>query len=158
MRGSGLRGVRIVLVAVAAALGLASSAAAQLTPSHSLRAPVTGQSFYFVMADRFENGRTDNDLGGLPDDRLQSGFDPTHKGFYHGGDLEGLRQRLDYIEGLGTTAIWLTPSFKNRAVQLEDGPSAGYHGYWITDFTQIDPHLGTNAELAALVAEAHARG
>ena len=45
------------------------------------------------------------------------------------------------------TSIWLTPSFKNKAVQLEDGPSAGYHGYWITDFTQIDPHLGTNDDL-----------
>src|SRR6266508_4603046 len=125
---------------------------------HSLRAPLTGENFYFVMADRFENGRTDNDLGGLPADRLQSGFDPTHKGFYHGGDLAGIRQRLGYIRGLGTTAIWLTPSFKNRAVQLEDGPSAGYHGYWITDFTQIDPHLGTNAELAALIREAHGMG
>jgi alpha-amylase len=125
---------------------------------HSLRAPLTEDNFYFVMADRFENGSTANDLGGLPVDRLQSGFDPTHKGFYHGGDLAGIRQRLDYIRGLGTTAIWLTPSFKNRAVQLEDGPSAGYHGYWITDFTQIDPHLGTNDELAALIREAHGKG
>jgi glycosidase len=125
---------------------------------HSLRAPLTGESFYFVMADRFENGDTSNDLGGLPADRLVSGFDPTHKGFYHGGDLAGIRQRLQYIKGLGTTSIWLTPSFKNRAVQLEDGPSAGYHGYWITDFTQIDPHLGTNAELALLIREAHGLG
>src|SRR5215213_8570129 len=75
-----------------------------------------------------------------------------------GSDLAGLMRRLDYIEGLGTTAIWLTPIFKNKAVQLEDGPSAGYHGYWITDFTQIDPHLGTNQELAALIGEAHAMG
>ena len=52
----------------------------------------------------------------------------------------------------------MTPSFKNKAVQLEDGPSAGYHGYWITDFTQIDPHLGTNDDLRALVDAAHARG
>ena len=52
----------------------------------------------------------------------------------------------------------MTPSFKNKAVQLEDGPSAGYHGYWITDFTQIDPHLGTNADLAALIEAAHKRG
>ena len=59
---------------------------------------------------------------------------------------------------MGTTSIWLTPSFKNKAVQLEDGPSAGYHGYWVTDFTQIDPHLGTNAELRALVDAAHERG
>ena len=110
------------------------------------------------MADRFENGSTANDLGGLPADPLVSGFDPTRRGFYNGGDLEGLLERIDYIRGLGTTAIWLTPSFKNKAVQLEDGPSAGYHGYWITDFTQIDPHLGTNAELRALVDAAHARG
>jgi glycosidase len=125
---------------------------------HSLRAPLTEENFYFVMADRFENGRTGNDLGGLPADRLVSGFDPTAKGFYHGGDLAGIRQRLSYVRDLGTTAIWLTPSFKNKAVQLEDGPSAGYHGYWITDFTQIDPHLGTNAELAALIQEAHGMG
>jgi alpha-amylase len=125
---------------------------------HSLRGPVTDENFYFVMADRFANGTTANDRGGLGDDPLVSGFDPTRKGFYNGGDLAGLRGKLDYIQGLGTTSIWLTPSFKNKAVQLEDGPSAGYHGYWITDFTQIDPHLGTNADLAALVDDAHDRG
>ncbi len=124
---------------------------------HSLRAPVTDETFYFVMADRFENGSTENDLGGLPPDPQTSGFDPTHKGYYHGGDLQGLLPRIDYIRGLGTTSIWLTPSFKNKAVQPEDG-SAGYHGYWITDFTQIDPHLGTNEELGELIDAAHARG
>ena len=97
-------------------------------------------------------------LAGSRGTRLQHGFDPTNKGFYKGGDLRGLLDRIDYIQDLGTTSIWLTPSFKNKAVQLEDGPSAGYHGYWVTDFTQIDPHLGTNAELAALVDAAHARG
>jgi len=152
------RAMPILLGAVLMMPPAAASADGGAGGRHSLRAPLTGDNFYFVMADRFENGRTDNDLGGLPADRLQSGFDPTHKGFYHGGDLAGIRQRLGYIHGLGTTAIWLTPSFKNRAVQLEDGPSAGYHGYWITDFTQIDPHLGTNAELAALVSEAHGMG
>jgi alpha-amylase len=125
---------------------------------HSLRAPVTDENFYFVMADRFANGDTGNDRGGLGDDPLVSGFDPTRKGFYNGGDLDGLLDRIDYVRGLGTTSIWLTPSFKNKAVQLEDGPSAGYHGYWITDFTQIDPHLGTNADLQALVRAAHTRG
>ncbi len=132
--------------------------AGDLSALHSLRAPVNDERFYFVMADRFENGDTANDLGGLPNDRLVSGFDPTAKGFYNGGDLKGLLDQIDYIQGLGTTSIWLTPSFKNKAVQLEDGPSAGYHGYWITDFTQIDPHLGTNADLRALVDGAHARG
>ena len=90
--------------------------------------------------------------------RSSPGSTPRSRGFYNGGDLKGLLDRIDYIQGLGTTSIWLTPSFKNKAVQLEDGPSAGYHGYWITDFTQIDPHLGTNDELRALVDAAHARG
>ncbi|MGB3762267.1 MAG: pullulanase-type alpha-1,6-glucosidase [Ornithinimicrobium sp.] len=127
--------------------------------SDSLRAPVTGEQFYFVMADRFANGDPDNDLGGLEGDRLATGFDPEDKGFYHGGDLAGVRDELDYIQGLGTTAIWLTPSFKNRPVQgTGENVSAGYHGYWITDFTQIDPHLGSNDEMEALIEEAHSRG
>ena len=112
------------------------------------------------MADRFQNGNTANDKGGIAsDDPEVHGFDPTRKGYFHGGDLAGLRQKIDYIKGLGTTAIWLTPSFKNRPVQDNNGfPSAGYHGYWVTDFTQIDPHFGTNAELKALIDEAHAKG
>jgi glycosidase len=67
---------------------------------------------------------------------------------YHGGDLAGLLKRIDYIKGLGTTSIWLTPSFKNRPYQPED-KSAGYHGYWITDFTQIDPHLAPTTSCAS---------
>ena len=122
----------------------------------SLRAPLTGESFYFLMPDRFEDGSDANDTGGLPgDDRLVTGFDPTHKGFFHGGDLAGLQSRLGYIKDLGTTAIWLTPIFENKPVQ---GSTAGYHGQWITDFTQVDPHYGTNEQLAALIAAAHAQG
>src|SRR5215204_3443239 len=132
--------------------------AGKLAGKHSLRASVTDENFYFVMADRFENGTTDNNTGGIAGGPNQHGFDPTNKGFYNGGDLKGLLDRIDYIRGLGTTSIWLTPSFKNKAVQLEDGPSAGYHGYWVTDFTQIDPHLGTNEELRDLVDAAHRRG
>ena len=156
--------------AVAAAIVTAAAAvvipipAAQAAPApddpsaaHSLRGPVTDEQFYFVMADRFNNGTTANDDGGLGPDPMVSGFDPTKKGFYNGGDLKGLRDKIDYIQGLGTTSIWLTPSFKNKAVQPED-KSAGYHGYWVTDFTQIDPHLGTNDELKSLIDEAHARG
>lgn len=124
-----------------------------------VRQPGSQEQFYFVMTDRFANGDTANDQGGLAGDRLTTGFDPADKGFYNGGDIAGLREKLDYIDGLGTTAIWLTPSFKNNPVQGEGAnASAGYHGYWITDFTQIDPHLGTNAELEALIDEAHAKG
>ena len=125
----------------------------------SLRSSLTRERFYFVMADRFANGSTANDRGGLTGGPLSTGFDPTAKGFYHGGDLKGITARLDYIKGMGTTAIWLTPSFKNKPVQGAPGEeSAGYHGYWITDFTQIDPHLGTNADMEQLIDAAHAKG
>ncbi|HET9779574.1 MAG TPA: alpha-amylase family glycosyl hydrolase [Propionibacteriaceae bacterium] len=151
-----------VLTAAGASAPVGTAGAAPkdspLNGTHSLRAPVTDETFYFVMADRFANGSTANDTGGIQGGPNQHGFDPKNKGFYQGGDLKGLLDRIDYIEGLGTTSIWLTPSFKNKAVQLEDGPSAGYHGYWVTDFTQIDPHLGTNDELRALVEAAHTRG
>ena len=101
--------------------------------------------------------RPANDTGGLRATGSPTGYDPTDKGFYHGGDLKGLIDKLDYIEGLGTTAIWLAPVFKNRPVQGTGADaSAGYHGYWITDFTQVDPHFGTNADLEKLIDEAHA--
>ncbi|WP_249354163.1 pullulanase-type alpha-1,6-glucosidase [Microbacterium sp. 2FI] len=123
-----------------------------------VRQPGSQEQFYFVMTDRFANGDTSNDTAAIAGDRMAHGFDPTDKGFYHGGDIAGLRENLAYIDGLGTTAIWLTPSFKNKPVQGEGAnASAGYHGYWITDFTQLDPHLGTNAELEALIAEANAK-
>ena len=126
----------------------------------SLREDLTRERFYFVMADRFENGDTGNDTGGIPasEGRLVHGFDPTDKGFYHGGDIAGITDRLEYLDEMGVTAIWMTPSFKNRPVQGSGADvSAGYHGYWITDFTQIDPHLGTNEELAELIEQAHSR-
>ncbi|GLQ21762.1 alpha-amylase family glycosyl hydrolase [Algimonas porphyrae] len=114
---------------------------------------------YFMLPDRFENGDPTNDRGGVNGTRLDHGFDPTAKGFYQGGDLKGLTSRLDYIQGLGVTAIWLGPIFKNKPVQGGPGQeSSGYHGYWITDFTKPDPHLGTEADLKAFVDAAHARG
>ena len=121
--------------------------------------PPEDEVVYFVLPDRFENGDKTNDLGGLTGDALDHGFDPTHKGFYHGGDLNGLIKRLDYIQGMGVTAIWFAPVFKNKPVQGGPGQeSAGYHGYWVTDFTSIDPHFGTNAEFKAFVDAAHSRG
>ncbi|MFJ4694352.1 alpha-amylase family glycosyl hydrolase, partial [Streptomyces sp. NPDC088766] len=121
------------------------------------RHDLTREQSYFLLPDRFANGSTANDRGGLAGDRTTTGFDPTDKGFYQGGDLRGLIKKLDYIKGLGTTAIWMAPIFKNKPVQ-GGGESAGYHGYWITDFTQVDPHFGTNAELAELIDKAHAKG
>ena len=79
------------------------TAADRRLATDSLRNGLTRERFYFVMADRFANGSTANDRGGLTGDRLATGYDPTDKGFYHGGDLKGVTDKLDYIKGLGTT-------------------------------------------------------
>lgn len=114
---------------------------------------------YFMLPDRFENGDVANDTGGFVGGKLDHGFDPTDKAFYQGGDLKGLTSRLDYIQGMGATAIWLGPIYKNKPVQGGPGQeSSGYHGYWITDFTDVDPHLGTKADLKAFIDGAHQRG
>ncbi len=139
--------------------GSTVTAADRALATPSLRNDLTRERFYFVMADRFANGSTANDQGGLTGDKHVTGFDPADKGYYHGGDLSGIIGKLDYIKSLGTSAIWLTPSFKNRPVQgTGANESAGYHGYWITDFTQIDPHLGTNADMTRLIDLAHSKG
>ncbi len=130
------------------------------TPAVDYRARLPeDEVMYFMLPDRFENGDASNDRGGLNGDRLKTGFDPTSKAFFNGGDLKGLTARLDYIQGMGVTAIWLGPIFKNKPVQGAPGnESAGYHGYWVTDFTTVDPHLGTDADMKAFVDAAHARG
>lgn len=138
--------------------GPASAASEQLAEAKRNR-PIEDEVIYFVMPDRFADGDPSNNHGGFsggPDDH---GYDPTHKGYFHGGDIKGLIEHLDYLQGMGITAIWFTPIFKNKPVQ-GDPPnrSAGYHGYWITDFTQIDPHLGTNEDFRAFVDAAHGRG
>ncbi|MFG2607838.1 pullulanase-type alpha-1,6-glucosidase [Streptomyces sp. NPDC048514] len=162
------RAAAVTAVALAAALvqPLAAHAAAPPAPPSDARLAAvaarhddTREQFYFVMPDRFANGDRANDRGGLTGSRLSTGYDPTDKGFYQGGDLKGLTKRLDYIKGLGTTAIWMAPIFKNRPVQgTGSNASAGYHGYWITDFTRVDPHFGTDEDLSALISKAHAKG
>jgi pullulanase-type alpha-1,6-glucosidase len=127
-----------------------------------LQNPIQNEFFYFVMPDRFSNADATNDKGGsASSDPLVHGLLPTDKGYYHGGDVKGLQAKLVYLQGLGVSAIWMTPMFKNRPVQGDGtigGSSAAYHGYWITDFTQIDPHFGTNAELKDLISAAQQRG
>jgi len=150
-----LIGMASVLLAVATAQ---NATAATAREDYRARLP-QDEVIYFVLPDRFDNGDPSNDRGGLGGDRLTTGFDPTSTGFFHGGDLKGLTSRLDYVQGLGATAVWLTPIFKNKAVQGPPGhESAGYHGYWITDFTRVDPHLGTDADFKSLVDAAHRRG
>lgn len=158
----------VTVTALAAALVQPLAARADTPPpppsdarlaAEPARHDATREQFYFVLPDRFANGDTSNDKGGLTGSRLATGYDPTDKGFYQGGDLKGLTKRLDYIKGLGTTAIWMSPIFKNRPVQgAGSDASAGYHGYWVADFTEVDPHFGTNKDLETLISKAHAKG
>ena len=155
MRRWGKAGWRRALAVATAWAALAAPVAAQ---SYRDRLP-QDEVIYFLLPDRFDNGDPANDRGGLKGDRLTTGFDPAAKGFYHGGDLKGLLRRLDYVQALGATAIWVGPIFKNKPVQgPKDHESAGYHGYWITDFEHVDPHFGTDADFKALVDAAHRRG
>jgi pullulanase-type alpha-1,6-glucosidase len=136
-----------------------------------LQHPVQDQILYFTMPDRFANGNDSNNCGDYAgtcvendteSNVLTHGYLPSDRGYYHGGDLAGLLSKLDYLENMGVTAIWVGPIFKNKPVQPDSsnlyGHSSAYHGYWILDFEQVDPHLGTNAEFKTLVDEAHARG
>ena len=136
-----------------------------------LQHPVQDDILYFTIPDRFSDGTDANDCGDYSgtcvvndaqENVLTHGFLPADQGYYHGGDLAGLRARLDYLADLGITAIWVGPIYKNKTVQPDSnnlyGFSSGYHGYWIRDFLQVDPHLGTNQTFKDLVDDAHARG
>lgn len=126
---------------------------------HYLERSVQDDVFYFVLPDRFYNAETSNDNGSKTILLSQGGFDPTHKGMYHGGDVPGLEAKLPYLKEMGVSAIWLTPIMRNQALQDDpgkvSGQSSGYHGYWILDFTEIDPHLGTNDDLKSFIDAAH---
>ena len=102
---------------------------------------------YLVTPDRFANGDPSNDRAeGVLDE-----YDPSQPGLRHGGDLQGLIERLDYLQDLGVTALWLNPV-------LENSGRNSYHGYAATDLYRIDPRFGTNADYARFVDEAHRRG
>ncbi|WCP15899.1 Alpha-amylase [Sphingobium sp. AntQ-1] len=156
----GRTATRLFVTAAGIGAALVGAPLAMADTLADLRARTPAQEIvYFVLPDRFANGDRSNDKGGLKGGPLQTGYDPTSRAFYHGGDLKGLTAKLDYIQGLGATAIWLAPVFKNKPVQGAKGQeSAGYHGYWVTDFTTVDPHFGSDADFKALVDAAHKRG
>ncbi|MFL0671950.1 MAG: alpha-amylase family glycosyl hydrolase [Erythrobacter sp.] len=154
------RAIRLAAIGTLASAAMATAQPGPKAAADSLHErPPEDEVVYFVLPDRFANGDLRNDRGGIKGDRLAHGFDPAHKGFFHGGDLKGLTAKLDYLEGMGITAIWFAPIFQNKPVQGPKGDeSAGYHGYWVTDFTRPDSHFGTMDEFKAFVAAAHARG
>ncbi len=114
---------------------------------------------YLIMIDRFADGDPSNN-----DPTRSSGiYDRKNKFYYHGGDLQGVIDRLPYLKELGVTAIWLTPWYDNydRLNQIElkeEKPSTGFHGYNPQDFYGVDEHFGTLAKLRELVEAAHRSG
>jgi len=105
---------------------------------------------YLIMPDRFADGDTAND-------RIANFHDPDDRGAahaYHGGDLRGIEDHLDYLQQLGVTTIWTTPLYDNSAAQS----SSSYHGYAATDMYAVDPHFGSMADYRELVKAAHERG
>lgn len=114
---------------------------------------------YFMMTDRFFDGNESNNTA--------SGADTYGKnpGLYHGGDFAGVTAKLDYLQDLGVNTIWITPIVENiPGVDVteegkEDVPyNAAYHGYWASDFTKLNPTLGTTEEFETMISEAHKRG
>ena len=109
---------------------------------------------YMLMPDRFADGNPDNNqLPGLQPYRN----DRTQPSLRHGGDIEGIRQHLDYFTQLGVTALWFTPVLENNSPDSDNGFST-YHGYATTNYYRVDPRFGSNDEYRRLVDEAHRRG
>lgn len=108
---------------------------------------------YMLMPDRFASGRTDNDQ--IKEMRPYKN-DRTQPSLRHGGDLEGIRQHLDYFKELGVTALWFTPVLENDSP--DHGTQSTYHGYATTNYYRVDPRFGSNEEYRQLCDEAHAKG
>lgn len=120
---------------------------------------VTSADFiYLIMPDRFANGDPANDKFA---DMLDTQADTKNPYLRHGGDFKGIINRLDYLQDLGVTALWLTPVINNDETLKKEGPDrnqAGYHGYHFTDHYQIDKRFGGNAGYIELAAALHKRG
>ncbi len=114
---------------------------------------------YLLMPDRFANGDSSND-----DPAISKGlFDRSKSRYYHGGDLQGVINKLPYLKDLGITAIWMNPIYDNTnnpdTKEVYDGqPTTGYHGYGAIDFYAVDEHLGDVKKFRELVEKAHALG
>ncbi|MBK9738312.1 MAG: alpha-amylase [Actinobacteria bacterium] len=150
-------GAAAVLVSLAVSPAVADESLTSLAVP-AVRSPISSDTFYFVMTDRYADGDPGNNTGGRTGPLETTGFEPASDAFYHGGDLAGLTGRCDAsdpadeglgrLKRLGFTAVWITPPFVQRTVQ---GSSAAYHGYWFLDITKPDPHVGTEADFAAFM-------
>ena len=110
---------------------------------------------YMLMPDRFADGNpANNQIAGMEAYKN----DRTKPSLRHGGDIEGIRQHLDYFTQLGVTALWFTPVLENNSPDSHNGNVSTYHGYATTNYSQVDPRFGTNEEYRRLCDEAHSRG
>ena len=109
---------------------------------------------YMLMPDRFAQGAGHN-----PQVKGMRAYkeDRTQPSLRHGGDLNGIREHLDYFKELGVTALWLTPVLENDSPDDERGYST-YHGYATTNYYRVDPRFGTNDDYRRLCDEAHKKG
>ena len=107
---------------------------------------------YMLMPDRFASSGKNLEVKGLNAYKV----DRSQPSLRHGGDLEGLRQHLDYFTELGVTALWFTPVLENNSP--DHGKTSTYHGYATTDYYRVDPRFGSNADYRRLVDEAHKKG
>jgi len=112
---------------------------------HKFQGVTPSDVIYLIMPDRFANGDPTNDE---PAEAPGGSHDRSKARAYHGGDLRGIREHLDYLKDLGVTTLWLTPIVKNGATQ-------DYHGYGAVDLYGVEPHLGSLREYQDLVAAAH---
>ncbi len=101
------------------------------------------QNIYQIITDRFYDGDTSNN-------NVEGTYAPSNPTGVHGGDFEGIEQKLDYIKALGATAIWISPIVLNTEGQ--------FHGYSAWNFYEVAPHWGSITNLQNLVQAAHARG
>ena len=118
------------------------------------RADWRDQIVYFVLLDRFDDGDPSNNRQGP---RHLGIYDPQRSDRYSGGDLRGLERRLDYVAGLGITAVWISPPVRQQWWEPKT-QSSGYHGYWAANFKSVDPHLGTLADYQRLARRLRERG
>ncbi len=138
--------IRVVLFATGLACGFAPIASAAPFPS-----PVDwrNENIYQILTDRYYNGNPSNDN---VEANHGSPYAPTANNGIHGGDFQGIQDKLDYIKSLGATAIWISP------IVFNVGGTSAYHGYGAQDFYTLAPHWGTMTDLSNMVQAAHARG
>ena len=119
--------------------------------------PWDEEIIYMIMTDRFFDGNPSNNNP----ENIEGSFDKGHLEAYHGGDFRGIIDKVDYLKDLGITTLWITPIVKNIDTNMmadKNDKQFAYHGYWASDFTKIDPHLGTEEDLKELIDVLHENG